>query len=71
MTLDITTLSIYKDYGGKDQVVVGNGQGIKITRIGCSTISFGDKHFVLSYILLLPKLKSQLLSAQRFFRERE
>lgn len=66
MTLDIASLSISKDYSGKDEVVVGNGKGIRVSRIGKTTVSFGDRQFLLSNILLVPHLKYQLLSVQRF-----
>lgn len=54
MTFEIGSLCISEDYSSKDQVLVGNAQGIEISRIEKSTLSFGDKMFVLSDMLFVP-----------------
>lgn len=69
MILNIGSLSLFEDYSGKDQVIVSNGEDIQITRIGKSIVSFDDKTFLLSDIVLVIKLKSQLLSVQQFVKD--
>lgn len=61
MTLDLASLFISDKYNSGEQVIVGNGKGIPIARIGKTTLTFSNKYFHLKDILLIPHIKHQLL----------
>lgn len=40
ITSDLNNLSLQSGYPGKDQVTVGNGQGLEISHIGSSLLTY-------------------------------
>ena len=66
ITPDITALTLPQQYHGTDSLVVGNGQGLKISHVGSSFISSPSKLFHLSNTLLVPKITKPLLSVSKF-----
>ena len=66
-TNDATNLSLQKsDYTGADNVQIGNGQGLQISKIGSSILSTPSSTFVLNQVLLVPELHQKLLSVHQF-----
>ena len=41
--IDLTNLSLYLEYGGPDEIMVGDGLGLQITRTGSSKITNSRK----------------------------
>ncbi|KAF8407173.1 hypothetical protein HHK36_006299 [Tetracentron sinense] len=52
-------------YKGKDSVMVGNGNLLKISHIGEEKVSNGDISIPLKNVLLVPKIKKSLLSVSQ------
>lgn len=67
VTGDINNLQHFSDYGGPDEINIGDGTGLKISHIGNSTLVHQDKSFVLDNILCAPSIKSNLVSVSKFF----
>lgn len=67
MTNDLQHLNIWtKNYQGTDQVQVGNGQGLQISKTGSSQITTANSTFVHNQILLVSQIQKSLLSIQHF-----
>lgn len=68
ITADINNLAIKSDYKGKDWITVGNGQTLKISRVGSAGInSHTTSHpLTLKNILLFPKITENLFSISMF-----
>ena len=54
MTADYTNLANPMEYGGKDQVTISNGDKLKITSIGNSTLMNGCYMLSLDNVLYVP-----------------
>jgi len=66
MTPDLTALTIFEQYIGKDKVIVGNGAPLPITRTGASQPSPNLK---LLDVLLVPHLTKILLSISKLTKD--
>lgn len=67
LTNDVARLNVKKDdYNGVDNVQVGNGQSLQISKIGSSKISTPSSTFVLNQVILVPKIQNNLISMQQF-----
>ncbi|CAL1353624.1 unnamed protein product [Linum trigynum] len=62
VTPDLGGLSLYTDYHGPEEVIVGDGSGLKITHIGQSRLPTSSSSLALSNILCVPAIKRRLLS---------
>ena len=65
MTHDLSSLNIKDDnYTGADQLQVGNGQGLHISKTGTSSFHISSHSFRLNHVLYVPQLtkKSALCS---------
>lgn len=66
-TNDTNNLNLQKsDYTGADNVQVGNGQGLQISKTGSSILSTPSSTFLLNQVLLVPELHQKLLSVHQF-----
>ncbi|KAF5447766.1 hypothetical protein F2P56_033290 [Juglans regia] len=67
LTNEMTNLTLRNDdYDGTEQIQVGNGAGLRITKTGSSTLSTNSKSFLLQQILLVPEIQKNLLSVHQF-----
>ncbi|KAA8531224.1 hypothetical protein F0562_005862 [Nyssa sinensis] len=67
ITNDLNNLNLRNDdYQGTDQVHVGNGQGLQISKTGSSQISTSNSTFALNQVLLVLEIHKNLLSVQKF-----
>ncbi|KAI5422825.1 hypothetical protein KIW84_046014 [Lathyrus oleraceus] len=62
---DLQQLTLANSYPGADQVVVGDGTGLKITHTGNSIIHTPVKPLYLKQVLCVPKIQSNLLSVSK------
>ncbi|CAL1385136.1 unnamed protein product [Linum trigynum] len=62
VTPDLGDLSLYTDYHGPDEVLVGDGSGLLISHIGDSHISTSSACLSLRDMLCVPAIKRRLLS---------
>lgn len=61
---DLANLSMHSPYEGNDDVVIGNGNKLRITHIG--TLAFSDLHSLdFSNALLVPSMSKNLLSVSQ------
>ncbi|GAV86549.1 UBN2 domain-containing protein [Cephalotus follicularis] len=66
ITPDLNSLQSSSPYGGSDSVRVGNVSGLKIEHIGYSHACHPYRPFLLSNILHVPQINTNLLSVRRF-----
>lgn len=70
LTNDITNLNLRsEDYDGADQIHVGNGAGLQISKIGSSTLSTSTTPFILNQVLLVLEIQKNLVSVQEFCKD--
>ncbi|CAL1403910.1 unnamed protein product [Linum trigynum] len=62
VTPDLGSLSLYTDYNGPDEVLIGDGTGLHITHIGDSSLSTPVMPLSLRDVLCVPAIKRHLLS---------
>lgn len=62
VTNDPSAFTNFSDYGGPDEIVIGNGSGLKITHIGTSEINSPVKSLMLDDVLYAPSLNQKLVS---------
>lgn len=62
MTKNPSNLERIKTYKGYDKILVGNGQGLQISHIGDTSLKTNHGNFNLKNVLVVPKLKKNLLS---------
>ena len=62
---DLQQLTLANSYPGADQVIVGDGTGLKITHTGNSIIQTSVKPLYLKQVLCVPKIQSNLLSVSK------
>ena len=62
---DLQQLTLANSYPRADQVVVGDGTGLKITHTGNSIIHTPSKPLHLNQVLCVPNIKSNLLSVSK------
>ncbi|CAL1362863.1 unnamed protein product [Linum trigynum] len=68
VTGDLGNLSLYSDYTGPDELVVGNGSGLRISHIGSSNLSTGLHSLSLQDVLHVPSIKRHLISVAQLCR---
>ncbi|KAL5854318.1 hypothetical protein ACOSQ4_004120 [Xanthoceras sorbifolium] len=66
MTSDLQNLSIHSEYGGPEDIMVGDGQTIPITHTGCTTLKTSDKSFPLPRVLCSPHISHNLIFVSKF-----
>ena len=66
ITLDLQNLSLYSDYGGNKDIMIGDGSGIPITHVSSTTIEAPTTTFSLDNVLCAPLIKNNLLSVSQF-----
>ena len=57
------------EYTGTDQLQVGNGQGLHISKTGNSSLNLSSHSFLLNQILYVPQIQKNLLSVQKFCKD--
>ena len=62
MTNDPGKLTSYSPYNGPDKIFVGNGDLLKISHIGNLSLNVGHEKLVLDNVLVVPKIKKNLVS---------
>ncbi|TYJ99887.1 Retrovirus-related Pol polyprotein from transposon TNT 1-94 [Cucumis melo var. makuwa] len=70
MTADYTNLANPVEYGGKVQVTIGNGDKLKITSIGNSTLMNGGYMLSLDNVLYVPAIAKNLVSVSKRARDK-
>lgn len=70
MTADYTNLANPVEYGGKVQVTIGNGDKLKITSIGNSTLMNGGYMLSLDNVLYVPAIAKHLVSVSKRARDK-
>uniref|UniRef100_A0A251S8E3 Putative zinc finger, CCHC-type n=1 Tax=Helianthus annuus TaxID=4232 RepID=A0A251S8E3_HELAN len=53
------------EYGGPDEIVLGNGNTLSISHIGHSSIPTSSRSLLLQNVLLVPKLRNRLISVAK------
>lgn len=74
VTSDMGNMSLQSDYGGTDQLMVGNGTTLPITHLGHSILtpsSVAMKPLHLKHILCVPKIAKNLLSVSKLTRDND
>ena len=56
ITTDLNNLSLYSEYGGLDEILLGDGLGLKIKHTSASKITTSQKPLVLSNVLHVPQM---------------
>jgi hypothetical protein len=66
LTNNMTNLILRSDeYIGSDQVLVGNGAGLHISKVGSSIFHHSKTPFVLNQLLLVPNIQKNLISVKK------
>lgn len=66
ITSDLQNLSVHYEYGGNENIMVGDGKNIPISHVGHTTISSPSSTFRLKNILCAPSIKHNLLYVSQF-----
>ena len=66
VTPNPANLHQYSEYGGPDEVHVGNGSGLPITHTGTSKLNTGTHSFALKNVLCVPSINKNLISVSKF-----
>ncbi|KAK9170609.1 hypothetical protein Syun_002749 [Stephania yunnanensis] len=61
-TSNLSALQTYSDYGGPDEIFLGNGKGLSISHTGHTQIHTPYKPITLSNVLCAPDLQNNLIS---------
>ena len=59
VTADFNNLNLHQDYNELDDIVIGDGTGLKITHIGSTNLSTPSNKFLLSNVLFVPSMKKK------------
>ena len=65
VTGDRSTLQHVSDYGGPDEIVLGNGNTLKISQVGSKNIHTSHTTLNLPNVLCVPQLKKNLISVAK------
>ncbi|CAL1403686.1 unnamed protein product [Linum trigynum] len=68
VTSELGNLSLYSDYTGPDEILVGDGTGLQITHIGSTTLHNSSSYFHLDDVLCAPAIKRKLISVAKLCR---
>lgn len=63
---DLLNLSLYSEYEGPDDVVLGDGSGLPITHLGTTQLPSPSHMFSLHNVLCIPSMKRNLISISQF-----
>ena len=66
ITSDIQNLLLYFDYGGNEDIMIGDGNDIPITYVRSTTIDLPTTTFSLDSVLCAPLIKKTLISISQF-----
>lgn len=69
MTNDLQNLSLYTNYEGPDELLVGDGKALPITYTGSSPITTNNHSLSLHYILHAPNNKHNLVSVSKLLQD--
>ena len=70
LTNEMANLNLRSEnYDGSDQIHVGNGVGLKITKTSSSLLSTPSRSFILNQVLFVPQITKNLLSVYQFCRD--
>ena len=65
ITTDRSSLHLLSDYGGPDEIVLGNGNRLSNTHTGNTQLCTTSRFLILSNVLCVPKLKNNLISVAK------
>jgi hypothetical protein len=66
MTSDLQNLSLHSEYGGNENIMVGDGKTIPISHIGSTLLSTTNDKFHLNSVLCAPRISQNLISISKF-----
>ncbi|KAL5736907.1 hypothetical protein ACOSQ2_031695 [Xanthoceras sorbifolium] len=66
MTSDLQNLSLHSEYGGPEDIMLGDGKSIPITHIGSTLLHNHDQSFRLKHVLCSPKISHNLVFVSQF-----
>ena len=66
ITSDLQNLSLHSNYGGNENIMIDDGNGIPITHVGSTTIEAPTTTFSLDNVLCAPLIKKALISISQF-----
>ncbi|KAH7855791.1 hypothetical protein Vadar_028936 [Vaccinium darrowii] len=67
LTTDMNNMLLHSEYTGPDQILLGDGSGLKISGVGSSTLNSPCRSFALSDILHVPNISRNLPSVHQFY----
>ena len=62
------TLASVSDYGGPDEILLGNGTGLTITHLGSTSFFNKTKSLSLADVLCVPSMRTNLISVAKLCR---
>ncbi|KAK9224840.1 hypothetical protein WN943_009878 [Citrus x changshan-huyou] len=65
ITNDLNNLSISEPYEGNEKLIIGNGYGLTISRIGNTHLAVGNHKLLLKNLLFVPHITKNLLSISK------
>ena len=69
ITSDLQNLSIHNNYGGTEDIIIGDGKGIPITHTGSTLLNSPTTTFTLDDVLCAPYIKRNLISVSQFCKQ--
>ena len=68
VTADPNNLILHAPYGGPNDIIIGDGNGLHITYSGTTSLSTSSNSFTLHNVLCVPLMKRNLISISQFFK---
>ena len=66
MTSDLQNLSLHSEYGGTEDIMVGDVKTISITHTGSTSLTTDSNSFNLKHVLCSPNISQNLVSVSQF-----
>jgi len=66
ITGDLINLSVHSEYNGTDEVVIGDGSGLRVSHIGSLVFHSPTRDFQLNDTLCVPSIRKNLVSVHHF-----
>ncbi|KAK0599182.1 hypothetical protein LWI29_003021 [Acer saccharum] len=66
MTSDLQNLSLHSEYGGTENIMVGDGKTIPITHTGFTSLNTPTTSFSLNHVLCSPHISQNIVSVSKF-----
>jgi hypothetical protein len=66
MTTDLSNQMINSEYGGTDEVVIGDGSGLPVSHIGSLSLNSSNRVFHLYDTLCVPTIHKNLIFVHHF-----